>query len=273
VSIRFHPWLKKPRTANREPRTIPRGFTLLEMMLVMFIVSLLIASVFGIVSSMTQLTNDMTVEQQRDARMHAFVELCSRTFRNVPPSAMVRLRNNDIGGRVTSTLVLAGATSPVSGEAAGVTVLETVQATDGYLSVILRSMTEAQAAAWEKGDTSVGLRVPLLENVASFEWKVFHPISGTWASLWNEKVNLPDPSVYASGASPAGLFPPPSRRPSVIELKFAIGTEQVQRHIFWIPPAEPLNPRAGLVMPPDSPPPGDAPPPTDGPTPPSPAPP
>jgi prepilin-type N-terminal cleavage/methylation domain-containing protein len=260
--------LNQPRTANDEPRNQTRGFTLLEMTIVMFIVSLLVVSVFGIVNSVTQLTNDMTVEQQRDARMHAFVELCARTFRSVPPSAMVRLRNNDIGGRVTSTLVLAGATSPISGEAAGVTVLETTQAPDGYLAVILRSMTEAQAAGWEKGDTNAGLRVPLLENVASFEWKVFHPVSGTWASLWNEKVNLPDPSAYANGASPEGMFPPPSRRPSVIELKFAMGTEPVQRHIFWIPPAEPLNPRAGLVLPPDAPPP-----PTDGPLPPSPAPP
>ena len=70
-----------------------RGFTLLEMVLGHVHPLPARHRCFGIVNSVTQLTNGMAVEQQRDARTHGFVELCGRTFRNLPPSAMVRLRN------------------------------------------------------------------------------------------------------------------------------------------------------------------------------------
>ncbi len=43
-----------------------RGFTLLEMMLVLFIVTLLVGAVFGIVGSVTQLTDDMNADGSPD---------------------------------------------------------------------------------------------------------------------------------------------------------------------------------------------------------------
>lgn len=207
------------------------GFTLLEMVIVMFILALLVGAIFGIVRGVTQLTNDMTVEQQRDSRMHGFIELCSRTFRNLPPNAIVRLRTKQAGGRYLGELVLVGARSPVSGDAGGVTLLQTVEAPDGYLRVMMRAMTAAQVSAWEKGDEDAGLRVPLMENVATLEWKFFNVVSGEWEPVWNEKLQLD-----ASGmASLSGAYAP---RPGLVELRLAFGSEPAQRHVFWVPPSE-----------------------------------
>lgn len=228
------------------------GFTLLEMVMVMFILSLLIGSVFGIVRGVTQLTNAMTVEQQRDARTHGFVELCSRTFRSLPPNAMIRLRTKQAGNHYLSQLALVGATSPVSGNAGGVTVLETEEAPDGYLRVQMRAMTTAEALLWEKGDTAAGLRLMLLENVAKLDWKFFNPENGEWEPLWNDKVDFSAPGPAAPSGDPAEIASVgAARRPGLIELNLAFGAEPPQRHVFWAPPSEPVVPLNSAPSPTD----------------------
>lgn len=239
-----------------------RGFTLLEMMLVMFIISLLVAAVFGIVNSVTQLTNDMTVTQQREARRTGFHQLCARTFRKLPPSAIVRLRNAQTGGQLSSTITLVGAVSPLTGDAGGVTVLETEKGLDGYMRVLLRTLRYDEVAAWERGDTQVGLRVPLLEGVASLEWKFLHSLSGEWSPFWNEKLDLS--MLTTSSGAPSPILPQ-APRPGMVEMHIAFGIEPPQRHIFWVPPAQPPNTRGnpGGMTPPPSPSPDQPPPPVE----------
>lgn len=254
--------------------SLSRGFTLLEMVLCMFILSLLVSAVFMIVNSVTQLSSDLATEQLRDARTHSFVELGTRAFRSLPPEAMVRLRTKGSSGRYLSQLVLAGIPSPVSGAGGAITVLETEQATDGYMRLVLRSLTQEQALAWEKGDSSAGVRVVLLENMATLEWKFFNQRSGEWEPLWNDKLDLaavlqpgagldPGPQLPATpdgSASPQqpgdgtappertpglpndpslqpGLSSPAGLRPSLIELRLAFGSEPPQRWLLWTPPA------------------------------------
>jgi prepilin-type N-terminal cleavage/methylation domain-containing protein len=234
-----------PARACIAPSDPRQGFTLLEMVLVMFIVSLLVTAVFGIVDSVTQLTHGMEVEQQREARIHGFVELCDRSFRNLPPAAMVRLRNQQAGNRVVGQLILAGATSPISASVSGVVTLETEEAPDGYLRVIMRVMNATQAAASERGEPSSGLRLPLLDNVATMEWRFFDPRSGEWRSLWNEKIDFAAPTSPL-GASSAPITFPGALRPVMAELKVAFGSESPQRWIFWVPPAQPIDPQQSL---------------------------
>ncbi len=255
----------------RHSRSV-RGFTLLEMTLALFIFSLLMVAVFTIVRAVTQLSTDLTNEQQRDARIHGFVEMATRLFRSLPPEAMVRLRTKQAGRGYLSQLVLAGSPSPVTGAGGGVTVLETEEAPDGYLRLVLRSLTQEQAIAWDKGDSSAGVRVALLDNIASLEWKFFNPLSGEWEPVLNEKLNLanvlqagdmmgadstPPPTPGADGnpqppadpANPnpitgtggadglnAGLASAAGRRPTMVELKFAFGVEEPQKWTLWTPP-------------------------------------
>ena len=98
-----------------------------------------------------------------------------------------------------------------------------------------------QAAAWEKGDAQAGLRVPLLENVATLEWKFFDPSSGEWTSLWNDKINLTAPADPAAMGGSASSISGVQPRPAVLELRLAYGTEPPQRRVFWVPPAEPVQ--------------------------------
>jgi hypothetical protein len=229
------------------------------MIMVMFITSVLVGAIFGIVTALTQLTQNLTTSQQRDARRHAFVELCSRSLRNLPPNAMMRLRTREDGGLYTTELALGDAPSLLSASAGPFTVLETETTVDGYLRLVVRSLSEEQLLAWEMGNKSLGTRVVLLENVRMLEWLVFQPQTRQWISMWNEGMPLtamretprsapqPPQGSQAPGENPSP--PPPAeppqeavnalarpQRPTLVELRFAMGNEPPQRWVFWVPP-------------------------------------
>lgn len=231
----------------------------------MFITALLAGAVFGIVNAVTQLTQSLTNSQQRESRTHALVELCSRSLRSLPPSAMLRLRTRQAGQLYLTQLAVADAPSPVGLSAGPFTILETEQTRDGYLRLVVRSLTEEQLLAWEMGETGVGSRIVLLENVRMLEWQVFNPLSAQWQAVWNHDMPLtamrgPDQVLEQAGnppgaggnpgASPSGGALPPGglppdepaaamgrpQRPGLVELRFALGNEPVQRWVFWVPP-------------------------------------
>ena len=249
-----------PRSSGvRRRRAEEGGFTLMEMMMVMLITALLVSAVFGMVNAVTQLTHSLTTSQQRESRTHAFIELCSRTLRSLPPNAMVRLRTKEDGGHYITQLALADAPSPLSTSAGPFTVLETEVTPSGYLRLVVRSIPDDLVLAWEMGQENIGTRLVLLENVRMLEWLVFNPDTRQLQSVWNEGMPLtamrePDQKPNAAPQNPqtpGETAPPPNNpppdvqeamnmlgrplRPGLIELRFALGNEPPQRWVFWVP--------------------------------------
>jgi prepilin-type N-terminal cleavage/methylation domain-containing protein len=223
------------------------GFTLMEMMMVMLITSMLVSAVFGIVTAVTQLTHSLTTSQQRESRTHAFIELCSRSLRSLPPNAMVRLRTKQDEGHYITQLALADAPSPLSASAGPFTVLETEVTREGYLRLVVRSIPDDQVLAWEMGQ-DVGTRLVLMENVRMLEWLVFNPETQQLQSVWNE--GMPLTALRERDQKPSRHAPPPNtpqdvqdavntlgrpQRPGLMELRFALGNEPPQRWVFWVP--------------------------------------
>ncbi len=244
-------------------RRDPRGFTLLEIILSMFVLVLLVTGIFAIVGGTTQLADEMERAHERDARVHSFAQFCERTLRNLPSNAQVRMRLKQSGNHYLGELALKNAPSPIGGAGAnGMTIIRTDEAPDGYLRVVLEMLTNEEAAAKElgKGDAAKQ-RLVLLENVAKCEWKFFNPQSLEWEPVWNDKLSfslVPEsapaaplvPSA-APGQTPAPLpLPAPAgngRRPSLVELTFAIAADAPRRFVFWVPPAsQPGGLGAGL---------------------------
>lgn len=234
----------------------------------LFITSLLVGAVFGIVNGVTQLTHDLTEQQKQEGEVHGFVELCSRTLRRLPPHAAVRLRTNQAGRHYLTELVFADVPSPLAATGGRITVLRTEEAVDGTLRVALVSLTEEDLPAWDSGDHSAGVRVVLLENLTLVEWRIHDPLSQQWLPVWNEHLSLtawmekearvgsggdntqPAPehqhgwSSTVEGERSTGDEPDRSMshktnsaRPTRVELKFARGREAPQRWSFWVPPA------------------------------------
>ncbi|MEZ0390169.1 MAG: type II secretion system protein [Verrucomicrobium sp.] len=236
-------------------RCHPRGFSLLEMMMVMFILSLLLGAIFGVVRSTLELSNDMTQAQTAEGRLHSFTQYCERTFRNLPAGTLVRLRVKQQGNHYLSKLALKGATAAFAMQGMGgseVLAMETEEQVDGYLRVFLRTMTAKEALAWENGDGKAGRRLPLLEDVAVFEWRFFNVLSGEWEPVWNDTLPLYPLGVITANPAPEPGAPVPgppgvpsvrtlggrASRPQLVELRLAIGADRPSRWLFWVPPAE-----------------------------------
>lgn len=251
--------------ADRTRRGAP-GFTLLEIILAMFVLVMLVAGIFAIVGGTTQLADEMERAHERDARVHSFAKFCERTLRNLPANAQVRMRLKQSGNHYLSELALKNAPSPIGATGAnGMTIIRTEQAPDGYLRVVLEMLSNEEAADREldKGE-AVKQRLVLLEDVARCEWKFYNPISLEWESMWNDKVS------FATGAPGVPLEPGPAqaqpqlqlpatlgtaRRPGLVELNLAVGADAPRRFVFWVPPAVP--PRGGATganPPPETPP-------------------
>jgi prepilin-type N-terminal cleavage/methylation domain-containing protein len=259
-------------------RRRPAGFSLLEVMMVMFILAILLGAVFGVVRATIQLSNDMTDTQLAESRVNGFSQFCERTLRNLPANAVVRHRVKQKGNHYLSQLTFKGSPGAFSTQGAGgneVMVLETDEQVDGYLSVILRSMTATQALAWEKGDNRVGRRLKLLEDVTSLEWRFYRVQSGEWEPVWNERLDLyplgvitanPAQDDPAAGGQPplpgqpgAGLNTAPviprKQRPQLMELRLTMAVGPPQHWTFWVPPAETPS-GSSSPTPPVTPPPG-----------------
>ena len=230
-------------------RRLRRGFTLLEMMVVMFVLTLLLGAIFGIVRGTVQLTDEMTIEQNKDARLHGFAQFCERTFRNLPAQSMTRLRVKQEGNHYLSQLAFRDTAAVFSGQSSGgngLMILETEESPGGYLQVVLRMMNREEAIAWERGDSKVGTRLVLLENVASLEWKMFNPKSDQWEPVWNERESFYPLLVMNENVSAKENETPVQRtfspaRPGLVTLELTLGNDQMQRWHFWVPPAKPVT--------------------------------
>lgn len=251
------------------------GFTLLEMALTMLIVAILMTAIFAVVGGTTQLADSMERGQDRDGQRHAFSQFCERTFRALPGNGLVRLRVKQSGNHYLSELALKNAPSVFSGVGGGaVTILSTEEQADGYVRVVLTSLTEEEATDADNGklDPTKSPRIVLLENVAKCEWKIYEPRSQQWVTLWNEKAPLgiglavireftypaefdppqipkAAPAQGPSPATPVAPTPQPSGslRPGLIELTLAVAGDAEQRFVFWMPPAQ-VPRQTGLQM-------------------------
>lgn len=221
-----------------ELRDRVRGFTLMEMMLVMLILTLLVGAIFGIVRGTVELADDMTVEQARESRLRGFADYCERLFRTLPAGAVVRHELENRGGRYLSQLVFENVPSGVG--ASGVdprnrVVLQTEEAVDGYLRMVLTVTPLTQ-------DASEPVKLTLLEGVVACEWEFHDPVTDQWVSIWNKgagKGLLAAPRDLSPPVPGAEVSPsdPGVKRPELVKLKLRLGASGERQFAFWTPPA------------------------------------
>ena len=229
----------------------------------MFVLSLMLTGIFAIVGGTTQLASEMETGHERDALIHSLAQFCERTLRGLPGMAEVRLRVKESGRLYLSELAMKNTPSPIGGGGNnGLTILRTEQTLDGYMRVVLESLSEEEASAAEHDRGGVpSSRLVLLENISRFDWKFFNPRSNEWETVWNEKLSLapaivndadqpppagegqPAAAPAAPGAAPAPAPPAvPAKilapRPGMIELTIAVGADAPRSFVFWVPNAK-----------------------------------
>ena len=203
------------------------GFTLLELVIAMALLSMLVGMVFTTARTSLALGNTI-VETQNEEMLHqAFFELLHQRFAALPGNTRFELKAQDSGSHYLSDLTLQNV--PLSftwgGQAriAKAVQLSTVKRRSGYLDIVLKyyenEILEDSASTFKSvaADNKPFAEIVLLEDVAYFEWRVLDGRSMEWQYDWDLQ----------------------GRLPLQIELTMAIGAKGEEiRQIFWVPPKQ-----------------------------------
>ena len=150
------------------------------------------------------------------------IEFLRKSFRTLPGEATVDLKVKSVGSTYLPTLtIFGGGTAFSPGPAIAPEASIEVYAEErpgGYLRIGLRGLDTDRTTAARQGKVGKPVdksaELPLLDNVARFEWRFFDARSNQWENYWKE----------AQG------------RPMFAELNVSLDDGQEVRAVFWIPP-------------------------------------
>jgi prepilin-type N-terminal cleavage/methylation domain-containing protein len=208
-------------------RTRDSGFTLLELVIAMLLMTIIIGMVFGIARSSLALGNTIVETQNEEMKHQAFFELLSQRFSALPGNTRFDLQVEDSGSHYISQLTLqnvpVGFTWGGEERIAKAVQISTVKRRSGYLDIVLSFYENEilEGSESEFGESSIDegpfAEIVLLEDVAFFEWRVLDGRSMEWQYDWEIQ----------------------GRLPLQMELTMAIGAKGEEiRQIFWIPPKQ-----------------------------------
>lgn len=200
------------------------AFTLFEMIIALSMFVLLISGIFSISQSTLELTDSISISQDRSLIRQNFIEFMRRSFRTLPGEAEVRLTVKQSGGSYVPTLNIAnGGSSFTPGSSLAPETSMDVYAEErpgGYLRVMLRVLDQKQTQAIRSNQTvrytKDQITLPLLDNVSRFEWKFFDASTNRWENNWKQ-----------------------ARRPIMAEMNLQLDDGFESRSVFWLPPIVP----------------------------------
>jgi prepilin-type N-terminal cleavage/methylation domain-containing protein len=202
------------------------GFTLLELIIAMGLLTIIVGMVFGIARTSLALGNAIVATQNEEMEHQAFFDLMSRTLTTLPGSARIDLKVQDSGAHYLADLTLQNV--PLGFTWGGVeriaksVRLSTVKRRSGYLDIVLsyyenEILADPEDAVGRPPAEDPFAEIILLEDVAYFEWRVLDGNSMEWLYDWDL----------------------PGRLPLQMELVMAIGAKGEEiRQVFWLPPKQ-----------------------------------
>lgn len=201
-----------------------RGFTLLEMVIAMAAFMLLMTAIYGVSQATINLSDDLSIVQERSLLRQNFIDFIRRSFRNLPGGAEVRLTVKQRGNSYVPTInVVNGGTSFTPGGALPPDYSAEIYADErpgGYLRVSLRTLDDRQTKSVRSGQ-SVRYNnnqpvIAILDNVSRFEWRFYDTATKRWENNWKD-----------------------GRRPLLAEMTLVLDDGFETRSVFWVPPVLP----------------------------------
>ena len=202
-----------------------RGLTLVEVCLAMFIMMIIIPSIYSIIFTISASTPEIHRLRSRSGQLHGYVEFCRRTLTNLPPASQIQGAIENIDGRDVAMLrilnppenLLIGKGSELAEELQLTTRPRIGGGVDLGMNIIIDSQEVQSDEEEEKW-------IPLLpEIIDSVEWRYYDNRSQQWRDTWQ-------------------TF---SRRPTLVELTFITFEDSKSgiptSNVFWLPPIIPQS--------------------------------
>lgn len=210
------------------------GFTLLEMVLAILLLTMLVGMVFGTAQSSLALGHTVVENQNQEMLEQAFFDLMSDRFATLPGDTRFDLKVTDSGKQYLTDLTLQnvplGFTWGGQQKIAKAVQISTVPQSTGYLNIVLRYYEDEILEDTSSDLSSASVIKPepfaeivLLRDVRFFEWNLLDGRTMEWQYDWDLQ----------------------GRLPLQAELRLAFGAQGPEiRHVFWIPPKQ--NPETFL---------------------------
>ena len=201
------------------------GFTLLELVLALLVLSLLIGMVFYTFSANIQLGNTIAENQNEESERNAFLDMMKKLFGTLPGNTRMELVSKDAGRQYLSDLTLQNVpmafTWGNTEKIAKAVQISTVQRRDGYLDIVLKYYEEEILQDSDNQQVNQDVKpfaeLVLLEDVRTFEWVVLDGRTMEPAYDWDLV----------------------GRLPLQMELTIAFGAQgDFMKQTFWIPPKQ-----------------------------------
>ncbi len=202
------------------------GFTLLEIVIAMGLLTIIIGMVFGIARTSLALGNTIVETQNEEMAHQAFFDLLSRQFSGLPGNALLDLKVEGSGSHYLSELTLQNV--PMSFTWGGQELiakavqLSTVRRRSGFLDIVLsyyeeEILDDPEATFGAAANVQPFAEIVLLEDVAYFEWRALDGRTLEWLFDWDAR----------------------NRIPLQMELLMKIGAQGEEiRQVFWLPPKQ-----------------------------------
>lgn len=200
------------------------GFTLLELVLAILVMTIIIGMVFSTARSSLALGASIVKTQNEEMLHQAFFDLLAQRFATMPGNTRLDLQVTDSGSHYLSDLTLQNAplgfTWGGQERIAKAVQLSTVKRRSGYLDIVLRYyegeiLPESTGGKINPEGEEPFAEIVLLSDVAYFEWRLLDGRSMEWQYDWDLQ----------------------GRLPLQIELVMAIGVNgEEMRQVFWVPP-------------------------------------
>lgn len=204
-----------------------RGFSLLELVVAMGILSLLLGGIFQIARASMHMSRTVVEKRQFETEKAALFVMLQNLFEQLPGNAMLDLRWSDSGTHFLSTMTFQEVPMNfnwggriLSAEAFQIV---TEPRVDGYLDIVLKFYDEEvldPASTRNLLDVDPIAEVTLLEDVNRFEWQAVNGRTQELVNEWEERGRLPLKLKLNAILQPQG---------------------EVVLHTFWITPK--ANPR------------------------------
>lgn len=207
-----------PKARFERPHTVRSGgFTLLEVLVAMALITFVIGGVYGISGAAVELGRSMSEARVVETRVTNFVSVWRDYFENLPPDIRFSAGVEKTSHGGSGALLIEGGPMPFAWHPT----LRQAEAVEfrvergevGY-SLVVRHLQKPERAV-KPGDYEVIAEMPLLEGLESMTWQFYEPVDDEWYANWDPKKRPEAP-----------LF---------LRLQFQLG-EDPRRHeqVFWV---------------------------------------
>ncbi len=178
-------------------RLAPQGFTLLEVLAAMALITFVIGGVYGISGSAVELGRSMSEARVVETRVTNFVSVWRDYFETMTPEMRLSAGVEKVARGGAGALLIEGGTMPFAWHPllrqAEAVEFRMERGEEG-LALVVRHLQKPERPT-QPGEYEVIAQMPLLEGLERMNWQFYDAVDDEWFANWDPK-NRPEAPLF-----------------------------------------------------------------------------